>query len=69
MKKDELQKSLEKATGAALVSITDVARWSGRSRDYVREHITRGLEHITNGKTKLYFSGDIAEKMAKMKVR
>lgn len=63
MTKKEIQKSIEESIGGSLVSIVDVSRWSGRSIDYVKKHIVKGLEYTSHGKSKLFFSGDVAERI------
>lgn len=65
MIKKDLEKSLSNFAGGALVTITDICMWSGRSRDYVRLHITHDLDCLNRGTAKFYYAGDVAEAIVK----
>lgn len=43
---------------------SDIARYLGKSRDYVIE-LMAGCEYITDGKKKQYFAVDVAERLLK----
>lgn len=41
---------------------SDIARYLGKSRDYVM-NLMEGCEYITDGKKKQYFAQDVAERL------
>lgn len=41
---------------------SDIARYLGKSRDYVI-NLMAGCEYITDGKKKQYFAADVAERL------
>lgn len=64
-----IKRDLEQAAGGALVSIEDICRWSGHSRDYVKLRLVRDVPSIRYGRDRLYFAGDVAASIAKQAIR
>lgn len=63
VEKRTMQRDLERSAGGAMVSVSDIARWTGRSRGWVREHVLRDIECVYTGRHKLYYSADVAQKL------
>lgn len=59
MKVKDIEKSLTQSAGGALVTIADIAAWSGRSRDYAKS-LVRGLDYIGGQTNKFFYAGDVA---------
>lgn len=68
MTRQELQRSIERSAGGSLVSVAELVRWSGRSREYINS-ITRDIDYIQTRKDRLYFSGDVAAALTAMTQR
>lgn len=67
MKKAELIRSIEQSAGSHFVNISQMATYIGTGRDYIRANIVNGLDYISTGKNKMYFVGDVAERIIKLK--
>lgn len=67
MTKTELARSIEQAVGSHFINISQMAAYMGTGRDYVRANIVNGLDYISTGKNKMYFVGDVAERIIKLK--
>ena len=61
MDKKTIQRSIETAAGGRMVSITEIAAWSGRSVEWVKGTILADLDSIKTGKHRLYYVGDVAQ--------
>ena len=57
----DIERSLTASAHGALVTIADIAAWSGRSREYLKHNILNGIECIQEGTSKFYFAGDVAK--------
>ena len=66
MRKQDLEASLQRHAGGALVTIADISSWSGRSRDYLKHNVLCDLECLNKGTSKYYFVGDVASAIARM---
>ena len=66
MNRQELIRDIKKEIGS-FVSISQLAKYMGMSRDTVKAEILNGLEYYDAGKSKLYFAGDIADGILKHK--
>lgn len=63
MEKKELKKALsQSANGAMMMTPSDLCRFLGKSPEYVRR-LMYGTDHIGTGKSKMYFVGDIADRL------
>lgn len=60
MTKQDLVRDMKKEIGS-LPTISQIAKYMGKSRDQVREHITAGLDYYQDGRSKHYFVGDVAD--------
>lgn len=68
MNRHEIEKSLTNHANGALVTITDIAVWSGRSKEYLKANILNELKHIGTGTSKFYFVGDVARAIAEKSI-
>lgn len=59
----DIQRSLERVTGTMNPNITQIAKATGHSRDYVRAMLY-GVACNKTGREKRYYSGDVANVMA-----
>ncbi len=62
-KRDIVQDIKSQFNGAALLNISEVAKYMGRSRNRVQPFL-EGLEYLQMGTEKKYFVVDIAKKIA-----
>ena len=71
MTKRDIQNSMRQMAGADFVTISDISRCLGKSREYVRTQITAGLEYIGSDsetcRSKRYFVGDVADRIMQIK--
>ena len=65
MNKQMLMRSMSSAVnGAAFMNVSQIADWTGRSRDFVRNYITRDLECMAGkGQAKMFLIDDIATRI------
>ena len=68
MTKQDIVNSLTQSAGSSLVSVAEIAAWTGRSRVTTRKLIS-GLDYITNGRDKLYLADDVATLIISMKTQ
>ena len=67
MDKKELKAALShSAKGAMMMTPSDIAVFLGKSPEYVRR-LMYGTEHIGTGRSKMYFVGDIADRLIEMR--
>lgn len=64
-KEEEIARDLFERNGAVL-SITDVIKFTGRSREFVKKYITNDLDMIGGyqGNSRTYYYRDVARKIA-----
>lgn len=58
---------MQSAGGAALLTPKQIATALGKSPDFVAK-FTADLDHVGKGKGKMFFVGDIAEKLVRNKI-
>ena len=69
MKKTDLIRSIEQTTGCSFINISQLAKYMGTGRDYVRANIVNGLDYVSTGKNKMYFVNDVAQRLIELKNR
>ena len=67
MDKKSITKSLIHQTGGCFPSITDIARYMGKGRGYVRNNVVNGLEYIGSETHKNFFVEDVAERIMEIR--
>ena len=64
MNKSEMMKSMKAHTkGAEFISISAISRYTGKSREWVRQQITSDLPYLAAERTKKYYIGDVADRI------
>lgn len=67
MEKGELKRALTASVnGAELMTPKQLGRFLGKEKDYVRD-FCRGMDCIGSGRGKMYFVGDIAERLMSLR--
>ena len=61
MNKQELVRDMKKEVGS-FPNVSEIARYMGKSRDYVRG-LVYGLEYLPDGRAKKYFVMDVADRI------
>ena len=67
MTKQDVIRSMERQYGHSLVNTSEIAKFMGRSREFVRTEIVAGLDYIGSSHNKQYFVNDVAENIMKLK--
>ena len=65
MTKRDISATMRNFCGAEFISISDIARYCGKSRDWVRDNLTHDLAYLSSDaeKSKRYYIGDVAERI------
>ena len=69
MTKQELTRSIEAHAGNSWPSISTLARYLGKSREYVASTVVNGLDCLPDGKAKRFFAGDVAGRLIELRER
>ena len=66
MNRKEMIADLTREAGCAFPRVTDIARWLGKSREYVRANIVPGLEYIGDGQ-KQFYANDVVDRVLRQR--
>lgn len=67
MDRKEVIRSITRECGTSFPNVSQIARYMGRGRDWVRNNVVDDLECLTQGKSRCYFVNDVATKIMGMR--
>ena len=67
MDKKSLVEDIKITFGSSFVSVGDLSKWTGRSRSFVKEHITSMIPSYGDSTHRIFFAGDVADRMLEIR--
>lgn len=68
MTKKDLMDDIKETFGSSFVTAGDVSKWLGRSRKFASEYVLTQIPSYGNTTHKLYFVGDVVNRLLEMKM-